>query len=83
MELENGATPFSSGTYPCSDSSCAYCVDGRCVFAVAKVRFTMFANCSKAWSEKFDAFMGYIHQKMIEEWEKKPRWNTCKSKPPY
>lgn len=46
MELENGKTPYSEGTFSCEDKpGCLYCIDSRCVYNVARIKIRISRAC--------------------------------------
>lgn len=46
IELQNGKTPFSQGTYSCENSGCFYnSGDGRCVYNVARLQIRTGREC--------------------------------------
>lgn len=46
MELEAGMTPYSEGTFDCSDYPlCYYNANGRCIYRVARLRVEVSRSC--------------------------------------
>jgi len=46
IELESGKTAYSNGTFPCDDvPGCLYCIDGRCVFNVSRIKVRQSRAC--------------------------------------
>lgn len=46
MELQPGMTPYSPRTFECVDKpGCLYCIDGRCVYNVARIQVMVSRAC--------------------------------------
>lgn len=68
MELKDGMTPYSDGTFDCDEyTGCQYNIDGRCIFRVARLQIEYGRACHEdVVQNEVEAYLDYMDQQIYE-----------------